>query len=181
MTFNESSVAFTHGATDCEIRTVRGPFDRSMNINRAKQCTQLVCIKAQPRDKSDPNEGWTNARAIKSCRVAKTPSEFYLSFQPSFHLTAIGRESPTTFVGFPSPSASSGDQTLIGLDSGSLPPFPAFLSCEILVSLFGNLSLPLSFLLLSLSPLSLAQCSKGTLFLPLERTSAGHVSNRLPR
>lgn len=127
------------------------------------------------------SEGWTNARAIKSCRVAKTPSEFYLSFQPSFHLTAIGRESPTTFVGFPSPSASSGDQTLIGLDSGSLPPFPAFLSCEILVSLFGNLSLLLSFLLLSLSPLSLAQCSKGTLFLPLERTSAGHVSNRLPR
>lgn len=61
-----------------------------------------------------------NVWAIKSCRVAKTPSEFYLSFEPSPRLTAIGRESPATSADFPSPSPSSGGQTLIGLDSTSL-------------------------------------------------------------
>lgn len=54
--------------------------------------------------------------AIKSCRAAKTPSEFYLSFHPSSY-PATMEENPATSVGFPSPSRSSGDQTLIGLDS----------------------------------------------------------------
>ena len=152
-----------------------GPFNRSMDINRAKQCTQAACIKAQPRER-ESSEGWTNVWAIKSCRVAKTPSEFYLSSQPSFHLTAIGRESLATSVGFLSPSPSSGSQTLIGLDSGSLLSFQP--SCP------TKSSFPSSAIFLSLWPFLLYShhfSSKGTLFLPLVLTSAGHVSNRLPR
>lgn len=102
-------------------------------------------------------EGWRNVWAIKSCRVAKTPSEFYLSFEPSLRLTAIGRESPATSADFPSPSPSSGDQTLIGLDF-------AFLS----LSLFSPLYLPSSRIL---APSSLLPSSP-----PISSSTASHIS-----
>lgn len=125
-------------------------------------------------------EGWRNVWAIKSCRVAKTPSEFYLSFEPSLRLTAIGRESPATSADFPSPSPSSGDQTLIGLDFAflSLSFFPALSAfLENPCSLFPSSLFPAHFFFNCLPHFS----SEGTLFLLLERTSAGHVSNRPPR
>lgn len=60
--------------------------------------------------------------AIKSCRPAKTPSEFYLSFHPSSYPPTMEEVQPLPSV---FPSRSSGDQTLIGLDSvfcSSPPP-----------------------------------------------------------
>lgn len=96
--------------------------DRCTSIEQSNALRPRVSRLSQGRE-SHPKGGRTNVWAIKSCRVAKTPSEFYLSSQPSFHFTAIGRESLATSVGFLSPSPSSGGQTLIGLDSGSLLSF----------------------------------------------------------
>lgn len=83
-------------------------------------------------------------RAIKSRRPAKTPSEFYLSFPSPLSIfpARLGSGSPATSVGFLSPSQSSGDQTLIGLDSTLPQPSPPFLSYEIFVSLAGSIFPP---------------------------------------
>lgn len=116
-------------------------------------------------------------RAIKSRRPAKTPSEFYLSFPSPLSIfpARLGSGSPATSVGFLSPSQSSGDQTLIGLDSTLPQPSPPFLSYEIFVSLAGSFH-PLFFP----RPSSSSRVPWGDTFLA-SRTNVQGTRQQLPR
>ena len=146
-----------------------------MNINRAKQCTQLVCIKAQPREKSHPRVGRTHGLLNLAGWQKLLPNSICLS-SPLSILPAIGREKSNHFRRFSEPVCEfrrpNANRSRLRLSASLLQS-----SCP------AKSSFPSSAIVLFPSHFffSLARCSKGTLFLPLERTSAGHVSNRLPR